>query len=77
VTCTGTCDSQKLRGVHDGFCHRSLDGASFVWGNDPAVKQYRELIKFNLNQQVKEMEHTLGEDEGEGGGRAHRIQRRL
>ncbi|KAJ7833694.1 hypothetical protein B0H14DRAFT_2591302 [Mycena olivaceomarginata] len=24
------------------------------------VKQYRELIKFNLNQQVKEMEHTFG-----------------
>lgn len=43
-----------------GFVIDPWDGASFVWGNDPTVKQYRELIKFNLNQQVKEMEHTFG-----------------
>ncbi|KAJ7850178.1 hypothetical protein B0H14DRAFT_3665904 [Mycena olivaceomarginata] len=52
---------QKEFGVYMlGFVINPQDHASFVFGNGDEVKEYRQSQLFNLNQQVKDMEHSFG-----------------
>ena len=52
---------QKEYGVYMlGFVIDPQDHASFVFGNGDEVKEYRQSQLFNLNQQVKDMEHSFG-----------------
>ncbi|KAJ7857950.1 hypothetical protein B0H14DRAFT_3637479 [Mycena olivaceomarginata] len=52
---------QKEFGVYMlGFVIDPQDHASFVFGNGDEVKEYRQSQLFNLNQQVKDMEHSFG-----------------
>jgi hypothetical protein len=52
---------QKDYGVYMvGFVIDPQDHGSFVFGNGDEVKEYRQSQLFNLNQQVKDMEHSFG-----------------
>ncbi|KAJ7339166.1 hypothetical protein DFH08DRAFT_812557 [Mycena albidolilacea] len=52
---------QKEFGVYMlGFVIDPQDHTSFVFGNGDEVKEYRQSQLFNLNQQVKDMDHSFG-----------------